>query len=62
MPELGLILVDDDANTRALLERILRSMGLGVVQAADNETGLQQVAERSFSLITTDSIDLEGPE
>jgi len=55
MPELGLILVvDDDGNTRALLQRILRSMGLGVVQAADNETGLQQVAKRSFSLITTD--------
>ncbi len=55
MPEAHFaLIVDDDPNTNDLIAEILRGSGFDAIQAYDNKGGLLQLADRSFSLITTD--------
>jgi type II secretory ATPase GspE/PulE/Tfp pilus assembly ATPase PilB-like protein/CheY-like chemotaxis protein len=49
-----LLIADDDAPTRALLERILGNQGYAVTLAADGVEALKQLSGQPFDLILTD--------
>jgi DNA-binding response OmpR family regulator len=58
------VVVEDDADTRELIEIVLRRDGLEVAVAEDGETGLRLVRELRPDLVTLDVQlpDLEGTE
>jgi CheY-like chemotaxis protein len=49
-----ILVIDDDADTQALLERILRSVGHRVVPAADGREGVGQYSAQPADLVITD--------
>ncbi len=49
-----ILLVEDRASLRRMLERALAGEGYEVAAAADGETAMAQLAERSFDLVVTD--------
>jgi CheY-like chemotaxis protein len=49
-----ILVIDDDADTRALLEETLRSAGYETVLAADGKEGLDQFRTKPMDLVITD--------
>ena len=49
-----ILLVDDDANTRAALGKLLRRAGASVVTAAEGGEALQHLLETRFDVLLTD--------
>ena len=66
MPEAKpiILLVDDDADLRSLLERVLLRAGLVVHSAGDGRQAIKLLARETFDLVVTDIImpDVEGIE
>jgi two-component system, chemotaxis family, chemotaxis protein CheY len=56
-----ILVIDDDAEIRALIRDILESEGHEVVEADDGTTGLKAFDSRSFDLVITDII-MQGKE
>ncbi len=50
-----ILVVDDDASTRALYSRALRRAGFGILEAADGATALATVHTESVSLVLLDN-------
>ena len=59
-----ILVVDDEAGMRQLLDIVLRKEGYTVMTAATGKAALEQLAERSCDVIVTDirMPDLDGPE
>ncbi len=51
---ISILVVDDDDDTRVLLERVLKSRGYEVSVAADGIEGLMEIARKTFDLIQCD--------
>ena len=49
-----ILVVDDDATIRTLIEKVARMQGFQVVTAVDGEDGAKKAAERAPDLIITD--------
>ncbi|MFA5161043.1 MAG: response regulator [Elusimicrobiales bacterium] len=53
-PKAGIFLVDDDADTLAMVECILRNRGYDTVTARDGEEALMHLTTQHFDLIISD--------
>ena len=52
-PPLRILMADDDANFRRVLQYNLEQMGARVVEAASGEEALARFAEEAFDLVVT---------
>ncbi|MEY3296842.1 MAG: hypothetical protein RLZZ597_102 [Cyanobacteriota bacterium] len=61
-PSIDLVIIDDDAETRFLLGRLLSQQGYHLRQASDGETGLAIISQQQPDLILLDVVlpDLDG--
>lgn len=58
-PKLRILVVDDEADTRAYFAGLLEDQGYDVVTAVDGHNALEITREQSFALIT---LDISMPE
>ncbi len=54
MPELRVLLVEDDDDNRELMAEVLESSGCRVLSAATGQEGLRTLSEHSVDVIVTD--------
>jgi DNA-binding NtrC family response regulator len=53
-PMARILVIEDDEDTRALMEQMLRTVGHDVILAADGREGVEQYRTRSVDLVITD--------
>ncbi len=51
-----LLLIEDDADIRALLERFLKRSGFAVTAVGDGEVGIKTFTEHAFDIVVTDGL------
>ena len=56
-----ILVIDDEADLRAVIREILEDEGHQILEADDGITGLQAFASRSFDLVITDIV-MQGKE
>ncbi len=57
--KISVLIIDDDADLRALIEQGLQMAGFAVYQAGDGQTGIETAKEKSPTLILLD-VTMEG--
>ncbi|MSU32975.1 MAG: response regulator [Pedosphaera sp.] len=63
-PKVTILLVDDDADFRNLLEKVILRFGMEVVKASDGNEAIEKLSQQSFNLLITDILmpNVEGIE
>jgi DNA-binding NtrC family response regulator len=63
-PKVTILLVDDAADLRALLEKAILRSGMDVVTASDGSEAIKKLSQQSFNLLITDLLmpNVEGIE